>query len=253
MLAEERMLRKLKDLNGFSIGARDGDIGEADDFIFDDKNWTVRYLVADTHRWLPGRKVLISPIVVEQADWERKRLPVLLTQEQVKNSPDIRLNEELSAQDEIKYYNYYGLPYYWAGDEIWGPVVLPRELIADIDRKRVLTEKANQSHLHSVNDVAGYSIQATDGEIGHVEDFIVDDEAWTIRYAIIDTRNWLSGKHILIAPQWIAHVDWKHSKVYVNLSREAIKTGPEFNSDKLDRDYETKLYQHYGQENYWWC
>ena len=76
------MLRKMKDLKGFSIGARDGDIGEANDFIFDDKNWTVRYLVADTNRWLPGRKVLISPIVVDQPDWEGKRLPVLLTQEQ---------------------------------------------------------------------------------------------------------------------------------------------------------------------------
>ena len=99
------MLRKMKDLKGFSIGARDGDIGEANDFIFDDKSWTVRYLVADTKRWLPGRKVLISPIVVDQADWEGKRLPVLLTQEQVKNSPDISMNEELSAQDEVRFYH----------------------------------------------------------------------------------------------------------------------------------------------------
>ena len=173
------MLRKMKDLKGFSIGARDGDIGEANDFIFDDKKWTVRYLVADTNRWLPGRKVLISPIVVDQADWEGKRLPVLLTQEQVKNSPDINLNEELSAQDEVRYYNYYGFPYYWAGDEIWGPVTLPRDLIAEgMDRKIALTEEVNQSHLRSMKDVTEYSIQATDGEIGQVDDFIVDDDAW---------------------------------------------------------------------------
>ena len=120
------MLRKMKDLKGFSIGARDGDIGEANDFIFDDKNWTVRYLVADTNRWLPGRKVLISPIVVDQPDWEGKRLPVLLTQEQVKNSPDISLNEELSAQDEARYYNYYGFPYYWCRERIvYGPPHAP--------------------------------------------------------------------------------------------------------------------------------
>lgn len=248
------MLRKMKDIKGFSIGARDGDIGEASDFIFDDKNWTVRYLVADTQRWLPGRRVLISPILVDRVDWENKRVPVLLTQEQVKNSPDISMNEELSAQDEVKYYNYYGLPYYWAGDEIWGPVTLPQELVAEsFDRKLALTEEANQSHLRSMKDVAGYSIQATDGEIGHVEDFIIDDEAWTIRYALIDTRNWLPGKQILVAPQWIAHVDWKNSKVYFNLSREAIKTGPEFDPNKIDRDYEKELYKHYGRENYWWC
>jgi uncharacterized protein YrrD len=248
------MLRRIKDLKGFFIGARDGDIGEANDFIFDDKNWTVRYLVADTNRWLPGRKVLISPIVVDQADWVGKRLPVLLTQEQVKNSPDISMNEELSAQDEVKYYNYYGLPYYWAGDDIWGQAMLPQDLIAEgIDRKIALTNEVNRSHLRSMKDVTGYSIQATDGEIGHVEDFIVDDESWTIRYIIIDTRNWLPGKKVLVAPPWIASVDWKNSNVYVNLSRQTIKSGPDFSPDKLDREYETQLYHHYGQENYWWC
>ena len=99
------MLRKMTQLKGFAIGARDGDIGEVNDFIFDDRAWTVRYLVADTSRWLPGRKVLISPIVMDQPDWQGKRLPVLLSQEQVKNSPDITMDEELSAQDEIKYYD----------------------------------------------------------------------------------------------------------------------------------------------------
>jgi hypothetical protein len=245
------MLRKMGDLKGFAIGARDGDIGEANDFIFDDKNWTVRYLVADTSRWLPGRKVLISPIVVGQADREGKRLPVSLTQEQVKNSPDISMDEELSAQDEIKYYNYYGFPYYWAGDEIWGPVTLPQELVKEeIDRKIALTQEVNQSHLRSMKDVMSYSIRATDGDIGHVDDFVVDD-AWTIRYMIVDSRNWWLGKKVLVSPQWIATVDWKKSIVYVNLSREAIKSGPEFDPDKLDREYETELYKHYGQKNYW--
>jgi hypothetical protein len=164
------------------------------------------------------------------------------------------MDEELSAQDEVKYYNYYGFPYYWAGDEIWGPVTLPRDLIAQsIDRKIAVTQEANQSHLRSMKDVTGYSIQATDGEIGQVDDFIVDDDAWTIRYMVIDTRKWLPGKKILVAPQWVANVDWKNSKVYVNLSREAIKGGPEFDPDKLDREYETQLYRHYGQPNYWWC
>ena len=55
------MLRRMRDLKGLAIGARDGDIGAANDFIFDDKAWTIRYLIADTSRWLPGRKVLISP------------------------------------------------------------------------------------------------------------------------------------------------------------------------------------------------
>lgn len=182
------MFRKTRDLRGFSIGARDGDIGEADDFIFDDNNWTVRYLVADAHRWLPGRKLLISPVVVEKADWEGKRLPVLLTREEVRNSRDISMDEELSAQDEVKYYDYYGF----------------------------------RSHLRSMKNVVGYSIQATDGEIGHVDDFVIDEDPWTIRYMIVNTRNWLPGRKILIAPPWISRVDWKNSDVYLNRSRQAI-------------------------------
>jgi hypothetical protein len=241
-------------LKGFAIGARDGDIGEVNDFIFDERAWTVRYLVADTSRWLPGRKVLISPIVVDQADWEGKRLPVLLTQEQVKNSPDISMDEELSARDEVKYYDYYGWPYYWAGGDVWGTASLPRDLVTEeMNRKFALSEKINQSRLRSMKEVAGYALQATDGEIGHVDDFVVDDEPWTIRYIVIDTRNWLPGRKVLIAPPWISHVDWKSSKVYVNMSREAVKTSPEFVADSLDRAYETQLYHHYGQQNYWWC
>jgi PRC-barrel domain len=248
------MLRRMKDLKGLAIGAKDGDIGEANDFIFDDKAWTVRYLVADTQRWLPGRKVLISPIVVDEADWQGKRLPVLLTQEEVKNSPDISMDEALSAQDEIKYYNYYGWPYYWAGDATWGPAALPQDLLAEAVNKRIeLTREINQSHLRSMKDVAGYTVQATDGEIGHVDDFILDDESWTLRYIVVDTRNWWPGKKVLIAPPWIAHVDWQNSKVYVNLSRESIKSSPEFDPANLDRAYETELHKHYGQENYWWC
>jgi hypothetical protein len=246
------MLRSVKSLKGFAIGAKDGDIGEAHDFIFDDKNWTVRYVVADTQRWLPGRKVLISPIIVDQADWEGKRLPVLLTQEQVKNSPDISMDERLSALDEVKYYDYYGLPYYWVGDQVWGPVNVPSDLVREgVERKIALTHEVNQSHLRSMNEVSGYAIQATDGEIGHVDDFIVDDEPWIIRYIVVDTRNFWPGKKILVAPPWIAKVDWQNSNLYVNLSRETIKSAPPFDPDKLDRAYETELYAHYGQENWW--
>jgi sporulation protein YlmC with PRC-barrel domain len=248
------MLRRMKDLKGLAIEAKDGDIGEANDFIFDDNAWTVRYLVVDTSRWLPGCKVLISSVVVGQADWEGKKLPVSLTREQVQNNPDIRVDEALSAQDEIKYFNYHGWPYYWAGDRLWGPVALPQEPIAqEVDRKTVLTEEINKSHLRSMKEMSGYTIQATDGEIGQVYDFTIDDKAWGIGYMVVDTRNWWSGEKVIVAPAWIAHVDWQHSNVYVNFSRASIKSGPEFDLEKLDRAYERQLYEHYGRDNYWWC
>ena len=246
------MLRRMKDIKGFTISAKDGEVGAVSDFIFDDKNWTVRYLVVDTNSWLPGGKVLISPIIVGQPDWDKKRLPVLLSREQVKNSPDIRMEEDLSAQDEVKYYDHYGWPYYWAGSEMWGPVTVPHDLLTkEIDRTLALTQQANESHLRSMKDVTGYTIKTTDDEVGSVNDFIIDDEPWVIRYVIADTGNWWPGKKVLIAPPWISRVDWKNSYLYVNLSRQAIKDAPEFDADKLDRDYEDRLHQHYRQENYW--
>lgn len=248
------MLRRMNDLKGFGIRAKDGDIGQASDFIFDDKNWTVRYIVVDTSRWLTGARILISPIVTGPAEWEEKRLPVFLTREQVKNSPDVRLDEELSAQDEIKYYNHYGWPYYWVGGGMWGPVTVPRDLLdEELEEKMAKTQQVNESHLRSMKEVTAYSIEATDGSIGQAHDFIIDDEPWVIRYLVVDTGRWLPGKKVIVSPRWISHVDWQGSKIYTNLSRQSIRTAPEFVADKLDRTYEAELQKHYGQGNDWWC
>ena len=100
--------------------------------------------------------------------------------------------------------------------------------------------------------MAGYHIAAIDGDLGHVEDFVVDDESWAIRYLVISTRNWWPGKKVIIAPQWINSVDWRDSKVHVNLTREAIKGSPEFSESTLiSREYENQLYRYYGHPGYW--
>ena len=113
-------------------------------------------------------------------------------------------------------------------------------------------EKTWDSHLRSTQAVTGYHIQAADGEIGHVEDFIIDDETWAIRYLVIDTRNWWPGKKVLISPQWIDRISWDESKVFVNLSREAVKKSPEFTKESLlTREYETDLHRSYDRPGYW--
>jgi sporulation protein YlmC with PRC-barrel domain len=119
-------------------------------------------------------------------------------------------------------------------------------------RESVQAEKAWDPHLRSTHDVSGYHIQAADGEIGHVEDFIIDDETWAIRYLVVDTRNWWPGNKVLISPKWIERVSWNESKVFVNLTREKIKHSPEYTEESLPtRDYETKLHRHYDRQGYW--
>ena len=119
-------------------------------------------------------------------------------------------------------------------------------------RESTQGEKAWDSHLRSTNDVSGHHIQASDGDIGHVEDFIIDDETCAIRYLVIDTRNWWPGKKVLVATQWIESVSWSELKVFVNLTREAIRQSPEYTEESLlTRDYEALLHGHYDRQGYW--
>jgi hypothetical protein len=244
----------VKNLEGYAIGATDGDIGKVDDFYFDDDFWTIRYLVAETGSWLLDRKVLISPFALGEVDVSRERLDVTLTMKQVEKSPGTDTDKPVSRQHEEYYLDYYDYPYYWGGPYLWGPTAYPR--LSDADRRK-RDEKARakretyDSHLRSANNVIGYHIEATDGDIGHVEDLIVDGETWEIRYMVVDTQNWWPGKKVLVAPQWNDRVSWDDSKVYVDLSRETIRNAPEYHPEALDREYEETLYDYYKRPKYW--
>jgi hypothetical protein len=245
------MHRLVSELKGYAIGAKDGDIGAVNDFLFDDELWTVRYLVADTAKWLPGRRVVITPIAIGQVESNEKRVTVTLTREQVENSPDLD-SRDLSREHEAAYYDYLGWPYYWIGGDVWGPGTIPANLLAtQAPASEAPEQPGDEPHLRSAREVIDYYIEARDGDIGHVEDFIVDDETWEIRYMVVDTKNWLPGKKVLVSPEWIDRVSWSDSRVYVDLSREAIEKGPEFDPERLNRDYEERLYKHYDRPGYW--
>ncbi len=248
------MQYSVKDLKGYAIGATDGDIGKLDDFYFDDESWTIRYLVAETGNWLMNRKVLISPFAIGKADLSKKRLNVTLTKKQVEESPSIDTDKPVSRQHEASYLDYYGYPYYWIGPHLWGPITYPR--LSGVDQKRneevrALRKEANDLHLRSVSKVTGHHIEATDGHIGHAEDFLIDGETWEIRYLVVDTQNWWPGKKVLVAPLWVSRVSWSDSTVYVDLSREMIKNGPEYHPKALNRKYEETLYDYYKRPKYW--
>lgn len=260
------MLQVVKDLHGRRIRASDGEIGSVDRFFFDDQTWTIRYLVVDTGNWLPGRQVLISPIALGDTDLVAEVLNVSLTKEQMKNSPGIDADKPVSREHESEHSDYYGYPRYWLGGDLSGGVSLPGPM-GYPDRVGVATgyaatpateseivppEEKGDPHLRSTKAVIGYHIEAKDGDIGHVQDFIIDDKTWAIRYMVVDTVNWWPGKKVVVAPQWIGRVSWELSKVYVDLTRESIKKAPEYNLMAIiNRDYEHRLYEHYGRSKYW--
>ena len=248
------MLHQAKALKGYKLEGRDGEIGKVQEFYFDDRHWTIRYLVADTGNWLTGRQVLLSPHALGVVNTGEQCIVVNLTKRQIEDSPSLNSDKPVSRQFEEAYHDYYGWPMYGAPN-LWGPYpYIARDRLRDREQRRESAEnkQAWDHHLRSTHDVSGHIVRATDGEIGHVADFLIDDDTWAIRYLVIDTRNWWPGKKVLVAPRWIEHVSWSQSKVFVNLLREDIKQSPEYTSDSLaTRDYEAALHRHYQRQPYW--
>jgi uncharacterized protein YrrD len=257
---EDAMLRPISTLKGLTVGALDGDIGSVYDVYFDSKQWTVRYFVVDTGTWLSGRRVLMSPMALRQpADVAGDRLHVGLSKAQIENAPSWDTDKPVSRQHEIDYSRHYEYPYYWTGPARWGAAWDPLTGMAPVPRPDPVEEEiiarereSADVHLHSARDVMGYYVQAADDDVGHVEDFLVDDHSWAIRYLVVDTRNWLPGRNVVIAPSWIKTVSWDDSRVYVDLLRKEVETAPAYDpSLPLERPLETRLYQHYRRPTYW--
>ena len=181
-----------------------------------------------------------------------------MTKQQIENSPPPDSDRPVNRQREVEFSRYYGYPYYWVGPYRWGSLAYPGLPLeapppSPIDEEMLARElEGGDPNLRSARAVMGYYINATDGDIGHVEDFLVDDETWAIRYIIVDTRNWLPGRRVLVSPEWIKEVSWQDSKVYVDLSKRHIEAAPEFDpSMPLDREHEERLHDYLGRSKYW--
>jgi uncharacterized protein YrrD len=251
------MLRSFNHIRGYAIHAGDGEIGSLHDLYFDDHSSAIRYLVVDTGHWLPGRRVLLAPAAVGGLDVSQEEIITGLTRQQVKDSPGIATDQPVSRQEEMTLHTHYGWAPYWSMPPIvgtlgpyWGSV-MPGPV--DSAERRIAEETAARElahadpHLRSAREVTGYHVAATDGEIGHVEDFLIDDEHWTIDLLGIDTRNWLPGRRVLISPAWLRAVDWANRQVEVDLTREQIKSSPGYDpSMTVDESYLDRLHAHYG-------
>jgi hypothetical protein len=259
------MLRSVNHLETFVLGATDGEIGRVHSFLFDSRDWMVRYLVVDTGRWLPGRKVLIPPQVLGRPDTQDRLFRVDLTTEQVRNSPAIDPDVPISRQREIELHRHYGWTPYWSpahglavAPEHYSRAATEHETGAPIEAPEERSSNATdrvwqpESSLHSTRQVRGYRLHATDGPLGHVADFIVSDENWVIRYLVVDTRTWRVGQRVLIAPEWVREIDWEKHEVWVEVDRQTIAGSPPYDpAAPVNREYEVQMYDYYGRPKYW--
>lgn len=232
------MLINAHKLKGAAIISRNGAIGEVDDLYFDDKKWTVRYLTVKTGALLFRREVLISPISIEKVDQRENGIMVNLSKDQVEDSPDIDTQKPVSRQHETAFMDYYGYPYYWGGPYLWGDTAFPAtlamppavesQIAAAATARQRESEESYDEHLRSINEIKGYHVEDMDGEIGRLEDFIIDDVDWSIRFIIIKTGGLLTTQRILITPPDIEGISWTESKLYLRQTRDQIPNGPEY-------------------------
>lgn len=256
------MLYQTKDLQVLTVDATDGTIGDVKDIYFDDEAWAIRYLVVETGTWLSSRKVLISPNAAGKPDWAAKLLPVSLTREQVRNSPNIDTDMPVTRQHEIEYHDYFSYSYYWGSGGYPGmftpgyagylPTNSDQEETSIIQAQTEAQQRDNDPHLRSCMALVDYHIQATDGEIGKVQSLLVDEESWEIVYLVVSTSSWWLGHDVLVAPQWIKKVSWAEQSVVVDLDLATLKQAPSYDSSiPLTREMEIAIFEHYGRAGYW--
>lgn len=218
------MVRRVKDLEQFAIRSSDGhEFGTIQDFYFDDERWTVRYVVVRSGTWFSGRLVLLSPMTIDHVHWARSTVVFALTRAQIEAAPDANLAQPMSRRWEAAYAQHYAIPYYWAGTGIWGDWPTPSEARLAIRQPAPVEPGVDGEHLRSVQAVTGYHLHALDGEIGHADDYLVDDRTWTIRYLRVDTRNWIRGRAVLVPADQVVRIDWPRRLIYVRLTREEVE------------------------------
>ena len=251
------MLLNLSTIRGHNIAASDGTIGSVSDVLFDDASWMIRWLVVDTGNWLSGRKVLLPPAALGHADPEANTFPVRLTKAQIEASPELDSHKPVSRQFEVSAYDYYGWSPYWGSGFYMGGYGLMSSgmsMAVDPEVQRRAEEIARHQHdqddphLRSAEEVTGYHIHATDGEIGHLSDLVIEDTDWSIHYLIVDTSNWWMGQKVLISPRSAQDIRWTEHLIYLDVDRQKVKDSPIYDPAKpVDRAYEDRMAGHYAK------
>ena len=249
------MLQSVNDLFGFRLYARDdAPVGVVTDLLFDEGSSLTRYLVIEPEWWLPGGALLLAPEALERAEAADLRLGTRLSREALEASPQPATPERPERHEEHRLHEHFRWRPYWTGaftSELvpyWGAAGAAGLGPAAGDHRSADEDE----RLRSAREVEGFEIAATDGQIGRIEDLVVDLATWTLRYLVVDTSSWLPGKRVLVSPQWLRAIDWTGRTVALDLPVERIELSPPYDrSAALDRRFEAMLHEHVARPGYW--
>jgi uncharacterized protein YrrD len=257
---EGNMLISVKSMEGYTIRARDGEIGKVEALYFEDRLWVVRYLVVNVGSWLNRQQVLIVPAAIQGIDTSEQALETDLTREQVKNSPDVDSHPSLAREKELALHRYYQWQPYWAQ----GPVGMadagmfpvhpvgriptspgapagggfPRQPSEEVDAiQRAIQEEENEGRvsLRSTAEIFGYTAEAEDEDAGQVHDLLIESEDWHVYYLVVDTGNWLAGRKVMIEPGKVKSIRWSDTTVFLAMSRAEVEHSPTYDPDDPGR------------------
>jgi len=217
------MLRTIEQLVGLEIVGEDGSIGFLEDLFLEPGSWKVRHAVAFAGEWLSGRWILLPIPLLRSVDPARRVLRVAATRERVAAAPAPETDHAVSCLFEKSLYAHYGC----------GPCGLPDEAVG---------VEAGRSRLLSAEELKGYRVEARDGDVGRLEDYLVAEEAWDIRYLCVATRRWLPGRKLAAPSAWIRLVNWRHRRIVLRRFRDELRQAPGFaGSGGLSAEYSESL------------
>lgn len=253
------MLHYASNIENYNLQATDGELGKVKNWYLDDLNWIIRYAAVDTRKWLPGRKVLISPSAIQTIDADNEEVRVRHDKDTVRDSPPLDETESINNDHEISLNEYYGWAPYWHGTDLWGQTSQPMleefrggqtelttDKIEEISREREYT-------LRETDDIKNnFTVFARKEQLGVVDDLLIDEENWKVRYLVIRVENEGEETHHLLSPDWISAADWQNSTLTFDISAEDIRKGPDYrNKPEISRQEEKEMYEHYYRAPYW--
>lgn len=219
------------DLKTYNIDASDGEMGKIKDVYFDDEKWAIRYAVIDTRKWLPGRKVLLSPRSFINLNEANENLEVEYDKETIRNSPSIMDEQAVSKEAENSIIGYYGWSRYWIGNPLWG---IENGSLDEPTEEKIMhdqqIDEQQEYDLRSEDETIGFKVHASDGKVGRVADMIYDNEYWKTQYIVVrSSESMVEDQYLVYTPEDIESVDWFEEDIYVK--------------DSLEENKQSRLYQ----------
>lgn len=231
------MLAFVSELRECRIEALDGEMGKVQDLFFDDRHWAVRYVLIDTGKILPGKKVMLSPASFDNLDIEEKRLHVHYDKEKIRKSPDVSETVSMTNEHETQLADYYGWSKYWLDNMMWGiggsPIAEKIEEMhpPNLNREVDLPTSAEYS-LRSAREAKGVRVHANDGRLGEVMDAIFDTRNWAVQSLVVKITHQPELGLMLLSPNELSGAEWTEGDLYFDGTVDQFKERPIYQSEQ---------------------